>query len=93
MIRDGTINPLNVHGLRKLDICPPHFTPVTFDIRTSTKHITDWIYEHLEGRFFVGSHYVHDAHTNNYDLMTVVAFENAAEASYFVLNLDQLNRA
>ena len=54
MLKHGEINPLNVFGLRRMDHCPPHFEKVYFDLRTSEKHISDWIYEHLIGRFWFG---------------------------------------
>ena len=91
MIREGTINPLNVHDLRSVGLCPPHFVKVVVELKTTTKVLTDWIYENLEGRFYTGSYY--EKKGSNYDLMSVFAFEIPAEASYFAICLDQINKA
>jgi hypothetical protein len=85
MIKHGEINPLNVHGLRQLKHCPPHFERVEFLPLAINKQIADWIIENLEGRFFIG-----DIDTPR-QRHTIVAFELASEASYFSLLLPQIN--
>ena len=91
MIKYGEVNPLNVHGLRRLEHCPPHFTKVEFSIRTSEKDITDWIFENLEGRFWFGEQYFRtDGGSISYN--KCAAFEEPAEASYFLLMLDTINK-
>lgn len=91
MLKYGEINPLNVFGLRQLTThCPPHFEKVVFDIKTSEKRITDWIYENLSGRFWISD--VYTGHDNDKPAMCkCVAFEEKSEASYFALCLDQIN--
>jgi hypothetical protein len=90
MIKHGEVNPLNVHGLRRLEHCPPHFTKVEFSIRTGEKEITDWIYENLEGRFWFGDYYFKsDAGAITFN--KCAAFEEGAEASYFLLMIDTIN--
>lgn len=84
------INPLNVFGLRRLEHSPPHFESVVFDLRVSEKEITDWIYEHLSGRFYFGEHYYLDD-KDHVQKCVKVAFETHSEASYFGLFLDQIN--
>jgi hypothetical protein len=83
-------NPLNVFGLRQLEHRPPHFTSISFDIRVGQKQITDWIYENLQGRFWIGETY-YPTENGNVSFQKSVAFEHAAEASYFSLLLDQIN--
>jgi hypothetical protein len=90
MLKDLQPNPLNVFGLRRLDHCPPHFHKISFQLRTSEKSISDWIWTNLEGRFFYGDHYHRDVHDKIYFEKTV-AFEIPGEASYFALMLDSLN--
>jgi len=84
MIKNGEPNPLNVHGLRQLDWCPPHFTPVVVGFAFAGGELTNWIYENLTGRFYVG--YV----DNEQGRFLSVAFEDASEASYFALFLPSL---
>lgn len=90
MLKHGEPNPLNVHGLRQLSHCPPHFVEIIFELRTSTKQITDWIYENLESRFFIGDVY-YQTQGGSVAMSTQVAFENPGEASMFALMLDQIN--
>lgn len=91
MLKHGEVNPLNVHSLRKIDWCPPHFECVQFDLRIGEKTITDWIYENLEGRFYFGQIDVRESLTSPTHRKTLVGFEYPGEASYFSLHLTQLN--
>jgi hypothetical protein len=90
MLKHGEINPLNVHGLRQLHHCPPHFEKVLFDIKTREKDITDWIYENLEGRFYIGN--VDEKLSGKIQRKACVGFESPGEASYFSLFLEQINK-
>jgi hypothetical protein len=83
-------NPLNVFGLRQLEHRPPHFTSISFDIRVGQKLITDWIWENLEGRFWIGETY-YPTENGSVTFQKSVSFEHAAEASMFALMLDQIN--
>lgn len=92
MLKHGDVNPLNVHGLRKLAHCPPHFEQVTFESWISEKQVSDWLYENLEGRFYIGT--IDTARTPGgkpIDRNLLVAFELASEASYFSLMLPSIN--
>jgi hypothetical protein len=93
MIVNYQPNPLNKLGLRQLDFCPPHFFPVVFDLKGTSKKISDWVWEHLSGRFFYGEIYLANEE-NNYKptLQKVVAFEIHSEASYFSLMLNDINK-
>lgn len=86
MLKYGIINPLNVHGLRRLDFCPPHFERVYFDIKTAEKNIVVWILENLQGRFFIGDV------TDEKHFRKCVAFEVHSEKALFALQLDMINR-
>lgn len=85
MLKHGEVNPLNVHGLRQLDWCPPHFERVKFESYVSDSALSSWVYENLVGRFYVG---FDDADNKRH---VVVAFESPGEASYFSLCLSQIN--
>lgn len=89
MLKHGEVNPLNVFGMREMHHCPPHFAVVPFDLATSEKRITDWIYEHLAGRFFFGDHIFSDSEGTK--MQKCAAFEIHSEASYFSLFLDKVN--
>ena len=90
MLKHGEPNPLNIFGLRQLNHCPPHFERVVFDagFMSSDKGIKDWIWENLEGRFYLG---VQDAYEGNkLQRQQLAAFESTSEASYFALFLPQI---
>jgi hypothetical protein len=90
MLKYGEINPLNVFGIRQTGHCPPHFERVEFDIKTTEKKISDWIYENLAGRFWIGDMYLESVNDKP-SMCKCVAFEEKSEASYFALCLDQIN--
>ena len=92
MLKHGEVNPLDVFGLRQLNYCPPHFERITFDLATSIKTITDWIYENLQGRFYIGDNFTSDVDSGGrVKMCKVVAFELHEEASYFGLFLPNIN--
>ena len=90
MLKHGEVNSLAVFGLRRLEHCPPHFTRVSFDISTTDKVVSDWIYEHLTGRFYLDDEYKRVE--NNTQIQKLAAFEIPGEASMFALTLDTINK-
>lgn len=92
MIKHGEVNPLNVFGLRRLEHCPPHFEQVLFDSHVAEVSIANWIYENLEGRFYVGYRDV-ERDSSAFHRQVMVGFELAGEASFFSLLLPQINPA
>ena len=96
MLKHGEVNPLNVFGLRQLDHCPPHFEVITFDLYTNIKDISDWIYENLSGRFYIGDYFTQESAEpgsgNRVKMQKAVAFEMHEEASYFGLFLPDINQ-
>lgn len=90
MLQHGEVNPLNVHGLRQIDHCPPHFEQVVFDLHVEVQKITDWIYTNCASRFYFGDKIL-IKEDGRRDMCKVVAFENHSEASYFGLFLDKIN--
>ena len=91
MLKHNEVNPLAVFGLRELEHCPPHFARINFELKSREKSISDWIWENLSGRFWIGDYYYKDE-DNNVHVQKCAAFEIAGEASMFALILDQLNK-
>ena len=91
MLKHSDPNPLNVHQMRRMEHCPPHFSKVQFTLGTQEKTITDWIWENLEGRFYYGDYYC-EKESGQMDVQKVVAFEAYGEATMFALILDTINR-
>lgn len=92
MLKYGEANPLAVFGLRQLDHCPPHFTRLEFNIKTTDKIITDWIWTNLSGRFWFGDFYS-KTDSGSVTFQKCAAFEIPGEASMFALILDQINKS
>lgn len=90
MLKHFEANPLNVHGLRQLNFCPPHFTQIKFDTMEAEKDLINWLLENLEGRFYIGTIDVKSS-SRGFNRQRMIAFEHAAEASYFALMLPQIN--
>ena len=89
MLRDGSPNVLTIHGLREVESCPPHFTKVSFSLIGNKKDYSDWIWENLEGRFWLGDlYYINDS--GNMEMSSCAAFETPGEASMFALCLSQI---
>jgi hypothetical protein len=93
MLKHGKANPLNIFGIRQLNHCPPHFEQVQFDLHTSEKNVTDWLYENLEGRFYLGQIDVKQPDSRPTFRQTIVAFEYPSEATYFSIFLSQINQS
>ena len=92
MLKHSEVNPLNVHQLRRVYHCPPHFEQVTFSPYITEKQVTDWLYENLTGRFYIGLVDVSRTPGGKViDRDMLVAFELPSEASYFSLMLADLN--
>jgi len=93
-VKNNQPNPLNIFDLREVKQCPPHFYAVDFDLSTNEKKITDWIYENLTGRFFLGDYYGREIGSSRSGsfLRKRAAFEIHSEASYFAMFLPDLNK-
>ena len=91
MLKHNEVNPLAVFGLRMMEHCPPHFTTIEYNSHASEKVITDWIWEHLDGRFYIGDIYI-DTPGASIAMKKMVGFELPGEASYFSLILDTIDK-
>jgi hypothetical protein len=87
---DREVNPLEVLGMRRINHCPPHFFPVSFELRVNEKEILDWIYTNSSSRFYFGDMYHYDSN-EKIGFSKVAAFESPGEASFFALVLDAIN--
>lgn len=92
MLKYHEANPLNVHNLRQVLHLPLHFVSVLFDIYITEKDIVDWLFEHLEGRFYVGTTDIKTPE-GKYERKACVAFELPSEASYFSMMLPTFNKS
>ncbi len=85
MLKHKEPNLLAVHGVRLTEHCYPHFATIDLhDSRDSEKDIANWVWENLEGRFWIGDHYYIDSN-NKPAVVKRLGFEIHGEASYFLL--------
>ena len=91
MLKYGEANPLSV--IRRLEHCPPHFTSVDFDVHCDEKVITDWIWGNLSGRFYFGDIYKENFTGLGITVCKRASFEQGAEASFFGMMLDSINKS
>ena len=78
-------NPLNLFGIRRLNVLPKHFEyismPMTYNLEEA---LVKWIEDHLKGRFYVGKSIGVDKE-NQVQTCIKVGFENSKELSFFTL--------
>ena len=88
-LKNDEINPLAVQGIRQLEFCPAHFQKITFLLNTDAKHVTDWIYENTDSRFYAGAAVA--MMDGQHKICYCVGFENHSELGYFALLLTTIN--
>jgi hypothetical protein len=87
----GTVNPLNVLGVRRLNRMPPNFTKIHLKNFFDTKSLENWIYLNLNSRFCIKK----STSIDNNKLITVieVGIEDAKELSMLTLACPILSNA
>jgi hypothetical protein len=82
MLKQLNIRPEDWYGTRELDWIPKHFTPVPYQVQRSPGTIK-WIIENTTGRYAFGYRLRNEQ--NRLVSEPVLAFENPAETTVFVL--------
>ena len=78
------INPLNAAGCRKVPHPPAHFSYIEIEHSGSDPvKISDWIYVNLKHRFYINT--TISIAPAGFDLKIKIGFEEAREASFFLL--------
>jgi len=85
----GTINPLNVLGLRKLSHIPPHFAKMTSKNVDKIDLIDNWIYTRLDSRYCVKKSYILDQNKKMVEVVEI-GVEEPKELSMFSLGCSHL---
>jgi hypothetical protein len=85
----GTINPLNVLGLRRLSHIPPHFAKMTSKNIDKIDAIDSWIYTRLDSRYCVKKSYVLDQDKKMVEVVEI-GLEEPRELSMFSLGCSHL---
>lgn len=90
-LKHGKPNPLNLLDLRRVRFSARHFHYTTINRFTPNRsmNLDDWIYQNLNGRYYVGQTLILD-HTNTIIYATKIGFENEKELSFFLLSYSEL---
>jgi hypothetical protein len=49
----GSVNPLNVLGVRRLSYMPKHFARMTINDELNSDRIDSWVYQNLDSRYTI----------------------------------------
>ena len=49
----GSVNPLNVLGVRRLSYMPKHFARMTINDELNSDRIDAWVYQNLDSRYAI----------------------------------------
>ncbi len=90
-LKNGKVNPLNALGLRKVSFPAHHFHYTIFSRYTPTiaTNIDRWIYQNLNGRYYIGQSI--DIVDNTIVYVTQIGFEQEKEVSFFKLACPHLS--
>lgn len=85
-LKNGKVNELNVLGLRKVNFPARHFhyTFLPKSLPIFQKSIDNWIYNNLNGRYYIGTSF--GLENNNFTYQTKIGFEQEKELSFFLLS-------
>jgi hypothetical protein len=87
----GTINPLNVLGIRKLTFIPAHFSKITFSNLRNIEEINRWIYSNLNSRYCIRLKQSLNTDKKIIEIIEV-GFEEPKELTMFSLSCPHLNK-
>lgn len=87
----GTVNPLNVLGIRKLSFIPPHFAKTYTENLRNMHSIDDWIYTNLNSRYCIKKSHMLDKN-NKITEMCEIGMEDAKELTMLSLGCPYLHK-
>jgi hypothetical protein len=90
MLRNGTLNPLNVLGFRLVNKIPKHFTTISVEVDCDVPTLTRWIYNNLNSRFGVVSE-LKVSDRNHMAESKKIGFEDPRETTMFMLTCPYLD--
>ena len=90
-LKNGKVNPLNVLGIRRCQFPAHHFHYTVLEKYTplQEKNLDRWIYQNLNGRYYVGQGL--DLINNSLVYITKIGFEQEKELSFFRISCPHLS--
>jgi hypothetical protein len=87
----GTVNPLNVLGIRKLPYVPLHFARTHTENLKDINNIDNWIYKNLNSRYCIKKTHMVDS-KNKISEMCEIAMEDPRELTMLTLGCPYLHK-
>jgi hypothetical protein len=86
----GTVNPLNVLGVRKLSYVPLHFAKMYSSNLKQIYNIEDWIYNNLNSRYCIKKNHILDS-SNKITEVCEISMEDPKELTMLSLGCPYLH--
>ena len=89
-LNKGTLDPLGVLKLKKLNFIPEHFTKITVSTTVDAELLNQWIEYHLDSRYAIRKSIVVDSQNKMKEIIEV-GLENPKEMLLLTLGCPHLN--
>lgn len=88
----GSINPLNILNMRKLDRIPPNFAKIVIKVNfnTAIKDLDQWIYTNLDSRYCIQKIHIVENNTNKLVSAYEIGVEDPKELTLLSLSCPHL---
>jgi hypothetical protein len=86
----GTVNPLGILGMRKLEFIPDHFSKLTIS-QTDIKLLNQWIAYNLNSRYAIKKTSVIDSKNLRFAESLEIGMEDPSEIAMLILGCPHLH--
>jgi hypothetical protein len=87
----GSVNPLNVLGVRRLSYMPKHFARMTINDELNSDRIDVWIYQNLDSRYAIVKSLKIDSNNKMIEIQEL-GVEDAKELTILSLSCPYLDK-
>ena len=87
----GSVNPLNVLGVRRLSYMPKHFARMTISDELNSGRIDSWIYQNLDSRYTIVKSLKIDANNKMIEIQEL-GVEDSKELTILSLSCPYLDK-
>jgi hypothetical protein len=87
----GSVNPLNVLGVRRLSYMPKHFARMTINDELNSDRIDAWVYQNLDSRYAIVKSLKIDSNNKMIEIQEL-GVEDAKELTILSLSCPYLDK-
>jgi hypothetical protein len=87
----GSVNPLNVLGVRRLSYMPKHFARMTINDELNSDRIDAWVYQNLDSRYTIVKSLKIDSNNKMIEIQEL-GVEDAKELTILSLSCPYLDK-